>query len=530
MAYFKSNKVETRIANILKGTTDPVSSIGDNGQIYLQYGISNKYEQSQTLGGYVVKEYLVSNAGQFLCTIGGRGYSKSNDGDAIAVVWKHQDFSGPLLISTIPINVYYSYNESGTFGSATIDGVTWYISTNGFWNNPVTLNGVPIFEASYLLDSSNIQTVIEDILEASGFTVAPSTTAVKDTFAKVNGIWQDLIGTEIDDILAGGSKYIKATGSFTSGTESQQKVEVNCGFKPDLVMVDMEFGDGFTRATYLSTAWYEETDHPASVWDLRPMESVIYAITPESETGETGITDLTDSGFKYRVNGFNTQGKACTYTAIKFDAESEPTPVAPFEKEVLHSIVQDQSGSSVPVSVTFTKDYQIAFICGLIADNVYTGAISVNALGGASELYGLSGNRYASGGIAIRLPSNKTLTGYFPYSDGGAYYDIFGAIGMSRLPSECEIGATIDVSNISIELSKVYDHIVVFVGMDSTDSNSITLAMNGTSIPLTVESDKFSRYSYHASQELTSDSITLNFTYSGGTVADNTIVVFAYNE
>ena len=118
------------------------------------------------------------------------------------------------------------------------------------------------------------------------------------------------------------SKYIKATGSFTSGTESWQKVEVNCGFKPDLVMVDMAFGNGFTRATYLSTAWYEETDHPTSVWDLRPMENVIYAITPGSEQGETGISDLTDTGFKYRVNGGNTQGKACTYTAIKFDAES----------------------------------------------------------------------------------------------------------------------------------------------------------------------------------------------------------------
>lgn len=208
----------------------------------------------------------------------------------------------------------------------------------------------------------------------------------------------------------------------------------------------------------------------------------------------------------------------------------EPTPVVPFEKEILHAIVQDQSGSSVPVSVTFTEDYQIAFICGLIADNVSTGNISVNALGGASELYGRYRERYVSSGIAVQLPSNKTLTGYFPYSDGGAYYDIFGAIGMNRLPSEYEVKATIDTSNISIELSKVYDHIVVFVGMNSGDSNSITLAMNGTNIPLTVESEKFSRYSYHASEEITSDSATLNFTYSGGSVTDNTIVVFAYNE
>ena len=43
---------------------------------------------------------------------------------------------------------------------------------------------------------------------------------ILDSFAKVNGQWQDLIGTNIDDILAGGSKYIKTTGSFTSASSA----------------------------------------------------------------------------------------------------------------------------------------------------------------------------------------------------------------------------------------------------------------------------------------------------------------------
>lgn len=263
-------------------------------------------------------------------------------------------------------------------------------------------------------------------------------------------------------------------------------------------------------------------------------DSTVNTVIPLEQDDECGAMSLCsirlDKGRNFpELSYYGYDGGGAYLCVLKVNVV-EPTPAVPFEKEILHSIVQDQSGSSVPVSVTFTKDYQIAFLCGLISDNVYTGAISVNALGGASELYGLSGNRYASAGIAIQLPSNKILTGYFPYSDGGAYYDIFGAIGMSRLPSEYEIKATIDTSNISMELSKVYDHIVVFVGMDSSDSNTITLTMNGTSIPLTVENEKFSRYSYHASEELTSDSATLNFTYSGGTVNDNTIVVFAYNE
>jgi len=516
----------TEIANILKGTSDPSSSIGGDGQLYLKYG---SYEKHYFMDNKIVVVENKNDATDLKLYI--VGLTKDSSGIAITdtdLLAYLSDITSGYLKACCTYDTADSTTQTGLLAIGDWgDGMTLHTYIPGWTQykagtfygvldlteSPVSTQGFPVYQENPFVNP--------DAFTDGG---------ILDSFAKVNNLWQNLMGTNIDDILAGGSKYIKATGSFTSGTASQQKVEVDCGFKPDLVMVDMEFGNGFTRATYLSTAWYEETDHPASVWDLRPMESVIYAITPESVEGETGITDLTDTGFKYRVNGGNTQGKACTYTAIKFDVKEAPEPIVPFEKEILHSIVQDQSGRSVPVSVTFTNDYQIAFICGLIADNVYTGAISVNALGGASEIYGLSGNRYASAGIAIRLPSNKTLIGYFPYSDGGAYYDMFGAIGMSRLPSEYEIGATIDVSNISIELSKVYDHIVVFVGMDSTDSNSITLAMNGTSIPLTVESDKFSRYSYHASQELTSDSTTLNFTYSGGTVADNTIVVFAYNE
>lgn len=119
----------------------------------------------------------------------------------------------------------------------------------------------------------------------------------------------------------GGSSMQIATGTFTSGTSAQQKVEVYCGFQPDVVMVDMEFGNGYTRATYLSTEAFETTDHPISVWDLRPMENVVYAITPGSVTGETGITDITSYGFKYRVNGSNTQNKPCTYKAVRFERQ-----------------------------------------------------------------------------------------------------------------------------------------------------------------------------------------------------------------
>ena len=359
MAWLRSRKKGSGgggIANILKGTSDPASSIGDNGQLYLKYGEDTRYTYSETLGGYVLNDYFYSEANQLIGTVGGRGYSKNSNGAAIAVMWKNSSYSGPLLLSTVESNITYSYNTSGSLGSVTIDGITWYLSTTNYWSNPVETAVAPIIEADYYpTASSRLQDAIEAILEASDFRTSLPTNVVIDSFAKVNNQWQDLIGTDIDAILAGGSKYIKTTGSFTSASSGGTKVEVNCGFKPDLVMVDMEFGNGFTRATYLSTAWYEATDHPISVWDLRPMENVIYAITPGSVNGETGITDLTDTGFKYRSNGSNTTNKACTYTAIKFDSEASVI------KDLLYSINESQGGVWINSEIDTTLFTELLF-------------------------------------------------------------------------------------------------------------------------------------------------------------------------
>ena len=198
----------------------------------------------------------------------------------------------------------------------------------------------------------------------------------------------------------------------------------------------------------------------------------------------------------------------------------------PFEKEIQHSLVQVQTANPVPVSVTFSKEFSIGFVCGLTADNVGNGDVSFS---NGLKMGTISHNNQAqiSAGF-IPVPANKVLTGFFPYSDGGAYYEILGAIGMSKLPSEHYFGFTSANSNISISLDKVYDHIVVFVGMDD-DSSGTTLAMNGNAITMTEESYLYGRYTYHCAVETTSDSNTLAFTYSDS-VNDSTIVVFAYNE
>lgn len=102
------------------------------------------------------------------------------------------------------------------------------------------------------------------------------------------------------------------TGTFVTGANQYDKVDVNCGFKPDYIQVILPFSSGNTYATYdvrLSSV--------VSHWVI-PMEHNDYTITLGSTTGETGISDITPTGFKFRCNAGNTRNVQCTYTATKF--------------------------------------------------------------------------------------------------------------------------------------------------------------------------------------------------------------------
>ena len=403
MAWFKSNKVETRIANILKGTSDPASSIGDNGQLYLKYAnlsLREYIEVGSTAGPYINTGFYWSSDCEFEIKAKWTGtpanntaffgaYSPNQDTDVQVYNGNTLFYVGGGGTASLSIDTN-DHIYKATQSELLLDGTN--VSTPNWSRVPTSLE-VSIFTMQqhspainariyyikiwkngelhkYFIPAINNETNEIGMFEAvsgefysndgtGNFDISPTVISdmpsqpILSSFAKVNGQWQDLIGTNIDDILAGGSKYIKATGSFTSASSGGQKVEVNCGFKPDLVMVDMEFGNGFTRATYLSTAWYEETDHPSSVWDLRPMENVIYAITPGSVSGETGITDLTDTGFKYRSNGSNTTNKACTYTAIKFDAEEQTDPI------VLKNYAKFDGSQGIILPWKLNADYKV---------------------------------------------------------------------------------------------------------------------------------------------------------------------------
>ena len=104
------------------------------------------------------------------------------------------------------------------------------------------------------------------------------------------------------------------TGTFTTGSNQYEKVEVVVGFKPTYIKVILPFSNGDTTAIYdasISTT--------TSTWTI-PMEHRTYTIDIGSVTGETGITDITNTGFKFRCNAPNTRNVLCTYEANTEDA------------------------------------------------------------------------------------------------------------------------------------------------------------------------------------------------------------------
>lgn len=112
-----------------------------------------------------------------------------------------------------------------------------------------------------------------------------------------------------------GSGAQVSSGTFTTSDTQYGITEIECGFKPDLIMVALPISGNDTTAYWWKDASWSATK---SMWVLRPAETSSYIVDLDRTTGETGIQSITDTGFKFLVNGSNTRGVECKYTAIKF--------------------------------------------------------------------------------------------------------------------------------------------------------------------------------------------------------------------
>lgn len=150
--------------------------------------------------------------------------------------------------------------------------------------------------------------------------------------------------------IGGNDKYVNfKQGTFISANTQYGIVNVNVGFKPDLVMVTMPFTNGDTVSYWESgMSWAENT----AIWCLRPVESVAYAVTLGRTTGETGIQQINNDGFSFMSNATNTRGVTCEYVAIKYEAQ--PTPSIVFKNYAKFD------GVGIILPFTINSDYKVS--------------------------------------------------------------------------------------------------------------------------------------------------------------------------
>ena len=303
--------------SVLNGTADPLSGQGEDGQLYLKYGDDPDYVYDETLGGYILKDYLASFSDELLCTGEGRTFSKIYNGSAIAVTWYSGVYYGPILISTVADNIAYS-NNTTPLGSAEIDGVTWYITSTYYWVTSLTKAYKPRLNTNYAPDANTVRQAIEAVLEASGFTSSINDSDVVGAFTKVNGTWQNLIGTDIEDIIDTVEYNSNLMiGEFVTSNDDHGIVSVNVGFKPDLLVIELPFGLGVNDTTIATWEKHANWAQTHSVWAIPSEAKTVYTLLDRID-GEAGIQSIKNTGFSFMSHAMNTRNKTCKYVAVKY--------------------------------------------------------------------------------------------------------------------------------------------------------------------------------------------------------------------
>lgn len=117
--------------------------------------------------------------------------------------------------------------------------------------------------------------------------------------------------------LGGGGGTVPVEGDFTTSSSTDGVVTIELGFRPRCIMVDLPIDSSgrTTNAVYSEGIGTNKVVY--SIWDLHPVESRYYVLDLNSGGGESGISGVTDTGFKFRAHGGNTTNRKCHYIAFR---------------------------------------------------------------------------------------------------------------------------------------------------------------------------------------------------------------------
>lgn len=210
--------------NILSGSADPTSAQGSNGNIYLKYFLAGENITNVRMVIYGVRtagsdtqvsevQLLDSNDNVILwgngtATSNGNVYSSSQTPEkAFDNITNDKWYTNSKPSESVPI--WIDFEPDTPIATNTIYSWQWWTGDDSSGRDPVTFDLQLSFDGgnTYIIvdhvDSANIPTsrnalaYTNEVLIESG--------AITNTYCKVNGIWQLLIGTNINDVNLGGN-------------------------------------------------------------------------------------------------------------------------------------------------------------------------------------------------------------------------------------------------------------------------------------------------------------------------------------
>jgi len=185
---------------ILSGTTEPTSSQGTDGQIYLKYG--NYIYKSFYNGTIIIRENTDDSTDVKAFIVGfvksSTNYFVIEDSDLLAYLsditsgkFKGCDaYSSPTAPSFVNYNAFiFIYNNGDVCINTTNASVSGRVT--GTFYGMVDLGQAPVTNATNYQRNGNqsCDTTIDKVILSA--------------FLKVNGSWQDLINSDIDDVNLG---------------------------------------------------------------------------------------------------------------------------------------------------------------------------------------------------------------------------------------------------------------------------------------------------------------------------------------
>ena len=228
----------------------------------------------------------------------------ATNGDADAYI--QYEFNRVFWFNKLAIKCFSNYSDDWVgnikvLGST--DGVNWEnILANGT-NIEVTAKYQEMTYIEIDLNDSSEYQYIRIQADNNAFTVYYSPSIFFDEIYVYGGV----IGSYLN----------YKEGEFVTSNVQYGIVDVEVGFKPDLLVIELPFSNnvnGTTVATWEKNATWAETH---SVWAI-PSESKAVYTELNRYQGEAGIQSINENGFSFKSQAQNTRNKTCKYMAVKY--------------------------------------------------------------------------------------------------------------------------------------------------------------------------------------------------------------------